>query len=129
MQQESLLHNHGFEELLLEAIDEGLSSLGDSAKQAVYFYLKEEFRLDKQDIPRKIGKFADAIERTFGLGSRFLKILIVRRIYKKVGRVFERNEEPQDLIFTEYVETARQSFQKKIEHELIQCKSDEKLVS
>jgi len=102
-----------FEKLLLEAVDEGLSSLGDSAKQAVYFHLKKTFNISKRDIPYKIGEFADAMEKTFGLGSKFLEILIMKRVYEKIGQVFEYNQERKDLIFTEYVEAAKQSFLKK----------------
>lgn len=114
MQKESVSHDQRFEDLLLEAVDEGLSSLGDSAKQAVYFYLRKSFKIDKRDIPHKIEEFADAIERTFGLGSKFLEILIMKRISEKIGRVFEYDLESKDLAFTEYVESAKQSFLKKI---------------
>lgn len=63
-----------FDKLLLEAVDEGLSSLGESPGQAIYFYLKERFNVKKQEIPHKIEAFADGIEKIFGLGANFLKI-------------------------------------------------------
>lgn len=110
--------NRSFEELLLEAVDEGLSSLGDSARQVVYFYLEKRFKLDKRNIPHKIEEFVDAIERIFGVGSKFLEILIMKRIYEKVGQVFEYDQE--DLVFIEYVDAAKQSFLKKKELELVQ---------
>lgn len=113
MREETQSRKGSFEKLLLESVDEGLSSLGDSAKQAVYFYLKKSYKLDKRDIPRKIEEFADAMERTFGLGSKFLEILIMKRIYQKVGESFEYNQEPKDLVFTEYVEAAKRTFVKK----------------
>lgn len=60
----SPLHNSSFEKLLLEAVDEALSSLEDSSKQAMYFRLEKTFDIKKQDIPYKIEEFANAIEKS-----------------------------------------------------------------
>ena len=102
--------------LLLEAVDEALSSLGDSGKQAVYFHLKKSFNIEKRDIPHKIEKFTDAIEKTFGLGSKFLEILIMKHLYEKIGQVFEYDKEQKDLVLIEYVAAAKRSFLKKIDY-------------
>ena len=98
-----------FEELLLEAVDEGLSSLGDSAKQAVYFNLEKTFNVNKRDIPYKIEEFADAIEKIFGLGARFLEIQIMKRLYEKVGHALKYFPKKDEIVFTEYVAAARLS--------------------
>jgi len=103
--------NSSFETLLLEAVDEGLSSLSDSAKEVIYFYLEKTFKIDRREIPYKIEEFSDAIEEFFGDGAKVLKILIMRRLYEKIGGVVEY--EQGDLVFTEYVAAARQSFLKK----------------
>ena len=103
-QEETPPRNHGFEELLLEAVDEGLSSLGDSPKQAIYFYLEKTFKIKKMDIPNKIDEFANAIEKIFGYGAKHLEIQIMKRLYEKVGRGFEYFPEKDDLLFTEYIE-------------------------
>ena len=104
-----------FESLLLKAIDEGLSTLGDSPKQAVYFYLENKFKIKRHEIPCKIEDFVDALEKIFGLGAKFLEILIIKQLYEKVEQIFEWNEGQTDLIFTEYVVAARRSFLKKKE--------------
>jgi len=104
-----------FERLLLKAIDDGLSSLGDSPKRVVYFYIEKKFNIKKRDIPNKIEEFVDALEKIFGFGAKFLEILIIRRLYEKVGQIFEWNERHTDLTFTEYVAAARQSYLKKKE--------------
>jgi hypothetical protein len=98
--------NRFFEKLLLEAIDQGLSSLGDSAKEAVYFYLKRTFSIEKLDIHNKIGEFANAIEEIFGLGAKILEIQIIKCLYEKVGYDFKYFPEKDDLLFTKYVEAA-----------------------
>jgi len=106
--KESPLHNRIFEKLLLEAVDEALSSLGASSKEAIYLHLENTFDINKPDIPHKIEEFVNAIEKIFGLGAKFLEIQIMKRLYEKVGPVFKYFPE-RDLIFTEYVAAARLS--------------------
>ena len=106
------MSKRSFEKLLLETVDEGLSSLGDSAKHAIYFHLENTFNISRRDIPYKIEEFADALEKIFGLGAKPIEILIMQRLYEKVGGVvqYPRHE---NLVFAEYVAAARQSFLKK----------------
>jgi len=106
------LSKRSFEKLLLETVDEGLSSLGDSAKHAIYFHLKNTFNISKRDIPYKIEEFADALEKIFGLGAKPIEILIMQRLYEKVGGVVQYPRY-ENLVFAEYVAAVRQSFLKK----------------
>jgi len=118
------LSKRDFEKILLEAVDEGLYSLGDSAKQAIYFHLEKSFNIKKEEIPLRIGAFAEAIEKILGLGANFLEILIMKRLYEKIGGVFEWHE-PTDFAFTEYVSVAKRSFLEKkrtnMMEELVEC--------
>jgi len=110
-----------FDKLLLEAVDEGLASVGESSKQAIYFHLEKRFNVKKQEIPFKIEAFGDGIEKIFGLGADFLKILIMKQIHKKAGQGFKWPKS-KDLTFTEYVAAAKRSFLwKKRAEELVQC--------
>jgi hypothetical protein len=115
---------HDFETLLLEAVDEGLSSLGDSSKQAIYYHLKKSFNVKKREIPYKIEAFASAIEKIFGLGANFLEILIMKRLYEKIGQSFKWHRSEDDFTFTEHVAFAKLSFleKKKRTKELVQYK-------
>jgi len=113
------LRNRSFEKLLLEAVDDGLSSLGDSSKYAIYFHLEKAFKVSKRDIPYKIEEFADGIEKIFGLGAKPLEILIMKRLYEKVGGAVEYPKH-KDLVFTEYVAAVKQSFLKKKKQEGVQ---------
>ena len=106
------MSKRSFEKLLMEAVDDGLSSLGDSAKHAIYFHLEKTFNINRRDIPSKIEEFADAIEKIFGFGAKPIEVLIMRRLYEKVGGVVEYPEH-KELVFAEYVAAARQSFLKK----------------
>jgi len=104
---ESRSHRHDFRKLLLEAVDEVFSSsLGDSAKRAIYFNLQKTFRIKKQEIPNKIDEFTNAIEKIFGDGAKLLEIQVMKHLYEKVGNEFGYFPEEDDLLFTEYVKAA-----------------------
>jgi len=98
-----------FEEVLLESVDEGLSLLGESAKQAVYFHLEKEFKLNKKDIPYKIEDFTEAMENIFGVGAKVLEIRIMKNLFKNMGYPFPyfRPRAQKYLEFTKYIESAR----------------------
>lgn len=98
-------HQH-FEELLYQAVDEGLSSIGESAKQAIYYYLENGSHLNRQEIPYKIEDFAAAIEKIFGLGTNFLQIIIFKQLYEKIGKSFDLPAS-NDFDFVKCVEHAR----------------------
>ena len=92
-----------FEEVLMDAIDEGLSLLGESSKQAIYFHLEKTFKMNRVDIPYRIEEFTDAIEKIFGTGAKILEIQIMRCLFKKVGYTFKHYPKQKNLTFTEYI--------------------------
>ncbi|MCS7124758.1 MAG: hypothetical protein NZ932_05035 [Candidatus Bathyarchaeota archaeon] len=100
-----------FDELLLEAVDEALSSLGESAKQSIYFHLQDKFKISRDEIPKRIKEFSEGLERIFGVGARFLEIMIMKRLYAQIGKPLKWNEN-EEFIFVNYVEAARRSFQR-----------------
>jgi hypothetical protein len=106
--QNNVNNNTGdFKEILLEAIDEGLSILGDSAKNAVYNYLEKTFKMSPQDIPCRIEEYIIAIENIFGTGAKIIQIQTMRKLYHKVGKPIEQYPEQQGLRFIEYIETIK----------------------
>jgi hypothetical protein len=120
------LPKRDFEKLLLEAVDESLSTLGDSSRQAIYFHLEKSFNISKGDIPRKIEVFAEAIEKVFGFGADFLEILIMKRLHEKVGGTLNIHQ-ATDFAFTDYMAVAKRSFMKKgrvrkMTKEVVRCR-------
>jgi hypothetical protein len=95
-----------FDELLLVSIDEALLSLGESAKQSIYFHVERHFKLAKDEIPQNLGKFQLALEKIFGIGSRFIELLIMRNLYGKINQPFYLKQTDQ-LEFVKYVDAAR----------------------
>jgi len=98
-----------FEKLLLESIDEGLSSLGETCKQVIYFHLEKKFKLTKQDIPSRIDDFTEAMENIFGVGAKIIEIRIMKSLFKNMGYPFPYfRSHPQEYFeFTKYIESAR----------------------
>jgi len=95
--------NNKFEEILLEAIDEGLSLLGESPKQAVYFHLETAFNMKRHAIPHRIEEFTDAIEKLFGAGAKIIEIKIMKCLFKKVGYNFKHYPKQKSLTFKDYI--------------------------
>ena len=100
-----------FEKLFLEAVDEALASLGDSARQAIYFHLENKFEIARDEIPQRVEDFAGGLGEIFGVGSKFLEILIMKKLYEGIGQPLQWDKS-KELIFTEYVAAARHSFVK-----------------
>jgi hypothetical protein len=108
-----------FDQLLLEAIDEGLSSLGEAAKTSIYFHLEGRFNIKKQEIPSKLNDFSNALERIFGLGARHFEILFMKKLHAKFEVTFKwpTYEWPlskwivPEMTFQEYVRLMRESFE------------------
>jgi hypothetical protein len=122
------LFSKDFEKLLLEAIDDGLSALGESSKQAIYYHLDRSFNLKREDIPGRIIAFTQAIENIFGDGANFIEILIMKKLYEKIDGVFIWKESER-FGFTEYVTKAKREFQEKniirTVEELVECEEAE----
>ena len=93
-----------FNRVILDAIEGGLSSLGDSPKNAIFYHLENSFHLKKEDIPLNLSEFQQALERVFGPGAPYLEKLIVRRLYERLGIDFE---EPKHIDLAVYVDDAK----------------------
>ncbi len=95
-----------FSAILLEAIDEAFSTLGNRAKSSIYLHLESKFAISKQDIPERIGDFSEALEQIFGLAAPKLEILIMKCLNEKVKCTYNWVGPKwlvPDLTFTKYV--------------------------
>ena len=104
-----------FDDILLETIDETLSSLGEPVKNAVYFHLQTNFCINKNEIPKKINEFSDIIQKIFGSGAGRLEIKLMKTLHSKinVSVKWPEYEAPiskwlvVDMTFIEYVNSMR----------------------
>ena len=99
-----------FDVLLLEAVDEGLSVLGQAGKTSIYINLEGLFNIRKTEIPNKIEDFSNALHRIFGLGAPQMEILIMKKLQEKVGERNKLDDQirlASNLTFAKYIELMR----------------------
>ncbi len=85
------------DKMLIEAIDEALSILGNNAKMMVYYFLESECGLKKEDIPSNLKGFHDGLHLLFGIGANIIEKHIYSCIQNKIG-VRIRIEPEQDFV-------------------------------
>ena len=90
-----------FDELLIAAIDEELSSLGGLVKNLFYDYLENNFCLRRDDIPLRIEDFSKALHKFFGICASRLEIKFMKSLYFKLEVEFEFPE----VDFSEWIES------------------------
>jgi len=85
-----------FQKTFLEAVEEGLSTLGDSPKQAILFHIENTFKIKREEIPKNLTEFQKALEKIFGPRAPYLERLILKRLYNKFHLEFEEldNQQP-----------------------------------
>ena len=105
-----------FDQLLLEAIDEVLSSLGKPVKNHLYIHLENDFLVTKKELPQKIDEFSNFLFRIFGSSANHLEIKFMQTLYTKIST--DQNFEPKSIVFKEidltflnYVNRMRESFE------------------
>jgi hypothetical protein len=72
-----------FDEYLIAAIDEALTSLGEPVKNTLYQQL-EAFNIEKKNIPDKMDDFLYILHKIFGLGGNRLELKFTLNLQSKV---------------------------------------------
>ena len=103
-----------FQKLFLGSVDDAFSSLGDSAKQAIYFHLETKFKISRKDIPKSLDEFENGLEKIFGAGTRYLEILIMKKLYENMEPKTQivKWDENKEFRFSDYVRAAASTFSK-----------------
>jgi hypothetical protein len=70
---------------LIEAINEGLSILGESGMKAMYFHIQNITSVKKEDIPDNLEALHEGLEKIFGAGAKMIETAIVRSLRQKLG--------------------------------------------
>jgi hypothetical protein len=105
-----------FNELLLEAIDETLCSLGEPVKNYLYYHLENDIGIKKQEIPEEIDDFSKMLHKIYGLGASRLEIKFMENLYSKIKVDLECPDYnwskwiENDMSFIGYVDLMRESF-------------------
>jgi len=103
-----------FNNLLEQAIDDVLSSLGEPVKNQLYIRLEEDFSLQRHQIANQIDQFSLFLFRTFGPSSILLQIKIMKRVNEKILKDTQNQFQPvvcfEDVSFVSYINEMRNSF-------------------
>jgi len=107
-----------FDQLLIEAIDETLASLGVPVKNMLYFQLENCFNMPKEEIPNHIDEFTGIMHKIFGLGASRLEVKFLKNLKLKIDFGTEINGCEltlsdwiiNDESFKEYVNCMRKSY-------------------
>ena len=89
-----------FDNILLEAIDEAFSCLGETSKNAIYSHLRKEFGIERDDIPNQIEAFLRSLEKLLGLGARLLETMFMHHLKAKLND--EQEEVGSALLIPEF---------------------------
>jgi hypothetical protein len=101
-------------DLLIEAIDETLASLGEPTRNQVYILLEADYMIPKRKIPEQIAEFSSFLYRMFGFHAKIIEIKCMRSFCSKIKKdphfknitvFFEGN----DLTFAVYAEKFREA--------------------
>jgi hypothetical protein len=73
------------DKVVMDAIDEALSILGNKAKEAVYYFMEREYGLQKDDIPSNLKNFHDGLHMLFGVGANIIEKHIYNCLQNRIG--------------------------------------------
>ena len=106
-----------FGQIVLEAIDESLSVLGDEPRRAVYQYLATIQSLQREDIPEKLEDFSQGMKKALGGASSVLQKVMLKKLFQKIGSTFK---EAQEFDFVDYVKEAERRYEVLSQHRTAQ---------
>jgi len=95
-----------FQKTLLTTVEEGLSTLGDSPKQAILFHIETSLKIKREEIPTNLTEFIKALEEILGPGAPYIEKIILKRLHDKLNLEFENSS----LDFLNSVENLRKIF-------------------
>lgn len=100
-----------FDDILRQAINETLFSLGGQVENAIYENL-EKINIQRSEIPYKIEAFARCLIETLGQDARTVEIDVVKRLFENIAIPLQ-SEELGELSLIDYVRRARMKIYEK----------------
>ena len=80
-----LLQEDPRRKILLESVDEGLLTLGESGMKAMYFHIQSVTSVKREDIPDNLEALQTGLEKIFGEGAKMIETAIVKSLCRKLG--------------------------------------------
>ena len=82
-----------FAEILMEAVDQGLSLLGESAQKSISYHLEKDHGIGKENAPDNVEAFAKGLHAIFGAGASVIERMILQSLYLKLGLDFKQTKD------------------------------------
>jgi uncharacterized protein YdiU (UPF0061 family) len=92
-----------FRQVLIEALDQGLLTLGESGMKAIYFHIQNITSVKREDIPDNLEAVQKGLEKIFGEGAKVIETAIIRSLCQKLGI---QPKEGKDKSFVEKINDA-----------------------
>jgi hypothetical protein len=93
-----------FEEILADAVKEGMRFLGESSRQAIYIYIEKKCGLKQEEHPKQLKIFHESLTGIFGIGADIIEQQIAKVLYGRLGLDYKEHEK---WTIIEYVEEAK----------------------
>jgi hypothetical protein len=71
-------------EVLLQAVNDGLSVPGEIVRTAIYERLERSYQRRRDEIPKKLEIFHQALQDLLGGGARVMEKLIAKNLYRRL---------------------------------------------
>jgi len=78
--------------------------LDAKGKAAMYYQVEKRFDLKREEIPKKLEVFSEALDGLFGYGAKVIEFQIARSLCDKLGLEFEDKEDWTLRDYAEHVE-------------------------
>ena len=72
-------------ELLMLAVERGLSVLGESVRQVILDNIDKKYSLRREDIIKEPDRFMEALQAMFGFGASVIEKLIIQNVCATAG--------------------------------------------
>jgi len=72
--------------------------LGESVRGAIYYHIERTFQIRREEIPKRLEAFHEALQGMLGEGAMVVERLIAKNLYAKLGLRFEQHEALIDYV-------------------------------
>jgi len=97
-----------FNEIVCQAIGETLEDLlGSKVVEAVYVHLRDNFGIDRNELPYRIETLCSILEDVFGVkGAHVIERKVAKKLYAKILLPFD---EQQGLTLEDFIKLAKET--------------------
>ena len=96
-------------EVLLQAVDDGLSVPGEIVRAAIYQRIERSYQLRREEIPEKLETFHQALQDLIGGGAKVMEKLIAKNLYRRLGLNFTEHANWNIVDYVNHAKKARVS--------------------